>query len=71
MDFRLAFLSIEVYTGALQLSQSINLFVIRMKHLAENAHHQRELPELLFQRTVRYSGSSRASRLWFVVSPYE
>ncbi len=67
----MAFLSIEVYTGALQLSQSINLFVIRMKHLAENAHHERELSELLFQRTVRYSGSFRASHLRFVVSPYD
>ena len=71
MDFRLAFLPVEVYTGTLQLSQLINLFVIRMKHLTENAHHQRELSELLFQRAVGYSGSIRASYLWFVVSPYD
>ena len=67
----MVFLPIEVYTGALQLSQLINLFVIRMKHLAENAHHERELSELLFQRTLRYSGSFRASHLRFVVSPYD
>jgi hypothetical protein len=71
VDSHLAFLALEVYTRALKLSQLIKLFVTPLRHLAENAHHQRELSELLFQRTVRYSGSFRASHLRFVVSPYD
>ncbi len=71
MDFRLAFLAVEVYTRALRLSQLIKLFVTRPKYLAEKAHHQRGLSELLFRRAVGYSESFRASHLWFVVSPYD
>jgi len=65
----LAFLPVEVYTRALKLASLINclwthLGIWRKMHIS-----QRELSELLFQRTVRYSGSFRASHLRFVVSP--